>query len=294
MAILEWGTYNGKNKLFIAELIGMRLTEIPPYDFSRKQIDNKYFEEYKELSKPFSVVTAHAPYYSTTSENLESLEKTRKALVQAAQRAELANAQYFNLHLGGKLSNTDKSIQQCVETLNQILDATENITLSLETTYSDRYLGSLDEIEQIMKDLGSDRVIVSLQLENDWFRENQLYKLGNLHKADMETTTEFWVSLLNRALKMNKERVLSLRFAQIVGLKIRGLVLKKRVPLGKGYPNLDVLAQGIAEVIVNKIYRPKLDTQVQLIYTGRPETKYKDTTLLYSKVAEKIAMFLEK
>ncbi len=293
MALFDWGTYNGKWKLHIAELLGMRLTEIPPYDFTRRRYIDEYFKEYGELAKAFSTITAHSPYYSTVSDNAENLERARKGLIAAAKKAEMAGAEVFNLHLGGKLEDLDKTIEMATETIKMILDNTEKIKISLETTYSKYLLGSIDEIKSIMEALNSNRVIISLQLENDWMREMNVYRTGLFHKASEETDESFWKNLLKKALNLCPD-YLSLRFSQITGIKLRGIVVKKRVPLGMGYPKLEPLAKALAEFIVKEVYDEDLPTKIHLIYTGIPDTKYRDCVQLYSKVARELVPLIER
>jgi hypothetical protein len=292
MALFDWGTYNGKWKLHIAELLGMRLTEIPPYDFTRRKFAEEYFKEYGELAKTFSTITAHSPYYSTVSEDKAKLERARKGLISAAKKAEIAGAEVFNLHLGGKLDDLDKTIEIASETVKMILDNTERIKVSLETTYSKYLLGSIDEIKAIMETLNSNRVIISLQLENDWMREMGVYRTGLFHRASEETNEDFWTNLLKKALNLCPD-YLSLRFSQITGIKLKGIVAKKRVPLGMGYPKLDTLAKALARFIVKEIYEEDLPTKIHLIYTGIPETKYRDCLQLYSAVARELVPLIE-
>ncbi len=293
MALFDWGTYNGKWKLHIAELLGMRLTEIPPYDFTRRRYVEEYFREYGELAKVFNTITAHSPYYSTVSEDEETLERARKGLIAAAKKAEMAGAEVFNLHLGGKLDDIDKTVEMSAETIKMILDNTEKIRISLETTYSRYLLGSIDEIKAIMETLNSNRVIISLQLENDWMREKNVYRTGLFHKASEETDEAFWMKLLKKALDLCPD-YLSLRFSQITGVKLRGIVVKKRVPLGMGYPKLETLTSALAKFIVREIYDEDLPTKIHLIYTGIPDTKYRDSVQLYSSVARELVPLIER
>ena len=292
MALFDWGTYNGKSKLHVAELLGMRLTEIPPYDFMRRKFGEEYFREYAELSKAFFTVTAHAPYYSTVSEDRRILEGARRGLISSAKKAEIANAEIFNVHLGGKLDDLDKTVEIASETVREILRNTERIKVSLETTYSKYLLGSLEEVRAIIESLNSDRVIVSLQLENDWMREKNVYRTGLFSIADRETDEKFWFGILKEALDICPD-YLSLRFSQITGVKLRGMVVKKRVPLGMGYPNAEVLVKALAKFIVKEIHEENLPTEIHLIYTGLPENKYVDCVKLYSMLSNELVPYLQ-
>ena len=287
MALFDWGTYNGKGMLQTAELIGMRLTEIPPYDFTRRRYSEEYFKEYRGLTGVFSTVTAHSPYYSTVSDDVYALERARRGLIAAAKKAEIAGAEIFNLHLGGKLDDLDKTLEVASETIKMILDNTEIIKISLETTYSRNLLGSIEEIKAIIEYLNSDRVIISLQLENDWMREKNVYKTGLFHRTSEETGVDFWMKILKTALNICPD-YLSLRFSQITGIKIRGMVVKKRVPLGMGYPDHKTLTKAVAEFIVKEIYDEDLPTKIHFIYTGIPETKYKDCLQLYYEITKEL------
>jgi len=292
MALFDWGTYNGKQKLHVSELLGMRLTEIPPYNFTRRRYVEEYFKEYGELAKAFNTITAHSPYYTTVSENEKSLERARKGLITAAKRAEIANAEVFNLHLGGKLDDMDKTIEIAAETIKAILDNTKKIKLSLETTYSRYLLGSIEEIRAIIETLNSDRVIISLQLENDWMREKEVYRTGLFHIASEETDETFWMNLLKNSLSICSD-YLSLRFSQVTGIKLRKIVVKKRVPLGMGYPKLETLVRSISKFIVKEVYEKELPTKIHLIYTGIPDTKYRDCLQLYSSIAKELVPLIE-
>ena len=149
-----------------------------------------------------------------------------------------------------------------------------------------------DEIKAIMVTLNSERVIISLQLENDWMREKEVYRTGLFSIADKETDEAFWYKILKKALNMCPD-YLSLRFAQVTGVKLRGMVVKKRVPLGMGYPNVDVLTKTLAKFIIKEIHEEDLSTEIHLIYTGLPENKYVDCVKLYSMLANELVPYLQ-
>lgn len=86
---------------------------------------------------------------------------------------------------------------------------------------------------------------------------------------------------------------LSLRFSQITGVKLRGMVVKKRVPLGMGYPNAEVLVKALAKFIVKEIHEENLPTEIHLIYTGLPENKYVDCVKLYSMLSNELVPYLQ-
>ncbi len=292
MVLFDWGTYNALTTLKKSELIGMKLTEIPPYDFSRKNRDLEYFKEYHaKVKKAFTTVTAHAPYYSLIPRDLYEIDKLKKIMLDIATKAELAGAEILNLHIGGKLDDKTREIEIVSDIIKYLLSNTKKIKFSLETTYTERLLGSIDDIRAIIENVGSDRVLISLQLENDWMREKKVYLTGKFHKADQEVDEHFWYKLLDSAKEMGSG-YLSLRFSQITGVKLRGIVVKKRVPLGMGYPKLEYLARAIAKYIVKELYEKGEDIRAHIIYTGPSQTKYKDTIKLYSIIAQELSSFL--
>ncbi len=68
--------------------------------------------------------------------------------------------------------------------------------------------------------------------------------------------------------------------------------MKKRVPLGKGYPNLTPLAQALAEFMVKEVREKELPLRMHLIYTGTPETKYEDTITLYAEIMKQVVQHI--
>ena len=288
-AILEWGTYNGMSTLRKAFLLGMRLTEIPPGEFMKRR-DENYFDSYREAASGFSTVMAHGPYYAITGKSMENYDKSVSAHKRAAQMAERAGASVYNLHLGGAGEDRETSIQLAAKAVQEILDATKNITITLETTYSPKFLGSPEDIRAILEILNSDRVGISFQLENDFIRENEIFRSGDFHEADTRTDEKFWIDLLKRNKDLFTNHI-SLRFSQVTGLYLRKRIfVKKRTPLGMGYPSLDTLSRALADYIVNHVEYES--TPVHLIYTGPPETKYRDAIKFYYYVAREVAEHL--
>ena len=64
--------------------------------------------------------------------------------------------------------------------------------------------------------------------------------------------------------------------------------MKKRVPLGMGYPDYETLTKAVAEFIIKEIYDEDLPTKIHFIYTGIPETKYKDCLQLYYEITKEL------
>ena len=83
-----------------------------------------------------------------------------------------------------------------------------------------------------------------------------------------------------------------LRFSQVVGFALGRRMLKKRVPLGKGYPDLAPLARALARFMVKEVREKELPLRMNLIYTGIPETKYRDTVALYAEVMKEAVQYL--
>ena len=288
-AILEWGTYNGLSTLKKSFLLGVRLTEIPPGDFMKRREEN-YFDSYRETASEFSVITAHGPYYALSGKDLDTLEKSRRAHVRAIQMAEKAGASVYNIHLGGVGDDKDTAIHMAAKAVKEMLDATKNIIITLETTYSPKFLGSPEDIRTIIEIVGNERVGISFQLENDFIRETEVYTNAKFHEADSKIDEKFWINLLRKHKDLFAGHV-SLRFSQVTGLYLKKRIfVKKRTPLGMGYPSLDVLSRALAEYIVK--YVEYESTPVHLIYTGPPETKYRDAIKFYYHVAREVAEHL--
>ena len=293
MILFDWGTYNALSTLVKAATLGMKLTEIPPYDFARRGRRQDYFQQYRELaSKAFTTVTAHAPYYNVVSTVREVYERSRKALVAAAKMAREAGAEVFNLHLGWRAWMDSRDLEQASETVKAILAEVPDIVVTLETMYTRRMLGTFDDIRAIMEMVGSDRVQVSVQLENVFMLETGAAEHGDFESANAKADEGFWRSVLDRTVKLST-RFLSLRFSQVVGFALGRRVLKKRVPLGKGYPDLEPLARALADFMVHEVHEKGLELRMHLIYTGPPETKYRDTIMLYAKVMSEVVPHLK-
>jgi len=97
----------------------------------------------------------------------------------------LAGADVFNLHLGWKLYGGNRDIELASEVIKRLIEAApENMYISLETTYIRRQLGSFEEIRSIIETVGSDRVVVSVQLENVFMYETRLDEHGNFELAN--------------------------------------------------------------------------------------------------------------
>ncbi len=291
--LFDWGTYNALSTLVKASTLGMKLTEIPPYDFARKSRGPDYFQQYREIaSKAFTTITAHAPYYNVVSTVPEIHEKSRKALVAAAKKARMAGAEVFNLHLGWRAWMDDRDIEQAADVVKAILREVPDIVVTLEVMYTRRMLGTFEDIRAIMEAVGSDRVQVSTQLENAWMLLTGASEHGNFEAANLEATEEFWAKVLSETLKLSTH-FLSLRFSQVVGFALGRRILKKRVPLGKGYPDLGPLARALARFMVREVRDKHLELRIHLIYTGPSETKYRDTIMLYATVMSEVVPYLK-
>lgn len=283
--IMDWGTYNALPSLTKARLLGIRLTEIPPGDFMRKNREEDYFIKYAQDAKPaFTTVTAHGPYYDLRDK--EGL----KAHVTAIKRAEKAGAEVYNIHMGRVKEDREKDLDGVVEGVKKLLDESNDIIITLETAYSPRSLGSIEDIRAVVDAVGSERVGISLQLENDFIREFRVYESGDFHGADKNATEHFWTDLL-KGVKDLFSGYVSLRFSQVTGIKRKTLFLKKRTPLGMGYPSIGPLAKALARFIAD-VFNEGLGKEIHIIYTGPPETKYKDTLLLYYHITKEIADYI--
>ncbi|NJE07278.1 hypothetical protein E3E31_01745 [Thermococcus sp. M39] len=108
MILFDWGTYNAISNLFKAATLGMRLTEIPPAAFNRKEED--YFRDYAYIAKEaFTTITAHAPSYGLINRLPKMQEKVVSSLKHDIQMASLAQAEVFNIYIGRKVYNDERS-----------------------------------------------------------------------------------------------------------------------------------------------------------------------------------------
>ncbi len=292
MILFDWGTYNGLTKLPTASTLGMKLTEIPPYDLSRRKPED-YFENYGKVAREaFTTITAHAPYYNVVSTSRAVQETTTRAFLVALQRAKLAGAQIFNLHLGWRAYMDHRDLEEAGQVLRRLAEeAGSDTVISVEVPYTSRMLGLWDEIRELRQMVGEDRLIVSVQLENAWLLETGASETGDFEGANSRATVDFWKDLLRRAMELSSG-YLSLRFSQVIGFAIGRRILKKRVPLGKGYPDLEPLAQALAEFMVKEVREKQVPLRMHLIYTGPPETKYRDTITLYAEVMKQAVKHL--
>jgi len=293
MILFDWGTYNGLGKLRIAATLGLKLTEIPPRDLAYKRRDESYFKQYGEFArKAFTTITAHAPYYNVVSTDRETMERSWRGLIAGAKKAVLAGAEIYNLHLGWRAYLDHRDIDYTVDFLKKLTSEVPQVKVSIEVPYTRRMLGDWEEIRHIREAVGEDKIIASVQLENAWLYETGAGDTGLLEQANAKATVDFWRGILEKTLALSKD-YFSLRFSQIIAFAFGGRrILKKRVPLGKGYPDLDPLARAIAEFLVRRIRSPGLPLKAHIIYTGPPETKYRDTITLYAAIMREAVVHL--
>ena len=284
MILFDWGTYNGLTKLHIAAALGMKLTEIPPYDLSRRSRGEEYFRAYREYAeKAFTTITAHAPYYNVVSTSPYVQQRSLKGLLAAVERARMAGAMIFNLHLGWRAFMDERDLEKAADVLKKLAEKAGDMIISVEVPYTRRMLGTWEEIKALREMVGEDKLIVSVQLENAWMLETGAGDTGLFEEANKLATEEFWMNILRKMLALSKG-FLSLRFSQVIGIALGRRVLKKRVPLGKGYPDLQPLARALAKFLAREIRDKDLPLRAHLIYTGPPETKYRDTVALYAEI----------
>ena len=293
MILFDWGTYNGLTKLPAAASLGMKLTEIPPRELTRRRYGDEYFDSYREFAtKAFTTITAHAPYYNVVSVDREVMEKSWRGLIDAARKAKRAGAQIYNLHLGWRAFLDHRDLEYAAEFLKKLLgEVGDQMVVSVEVPYTRRMLGDWEEIRALREMTDPERVIVSVQLENAWLYETGAGDTGRFEDANRLATEEFWGQLLQKTLKLSSGYI-SLRFSQVIGFAFGRRILKKRVPLGKGYPDLEPLSRALARFIVKEVREKDLPMSMHIIYTGPPETKYRDTIMLYASIMIEAAAHL--
>ena len=292
MILFDWGTYNALSKLPLAAALGMKLTEVPPYDFSRRARDESYFQEYaRQAREAFTTITAHAPYYNVVSTDKDTMERSWKALLAAARKAKLAGAEVFNLHLGWRAFMDQRDLDYAAEFLKRLAEEASPMLVSVEVAYTRRMLGTWEEVRALREAVGEDKLIVSVQLENAWMLETGASETGDFESANAKATKEFWLNMLERTLSLS-HKFLSLRFSQVIGFAFGSRIVKKRVPLGKGYPDLKPLAEALAEFMARRVRGRGLGLRMHVIYTGPPATKYRDTIELYAAIMKEAVAHL--
>ncbi len=290
--LFDWGTYNALSKLPVAATLGMKLTEVPPYDFSRRGRGEEYFREYaSQARRAFTTVTAHAPYYNVVSADRDTMERSWRALLAAARKAKLAGAEVFNLHLGWRAYGDQRDLDLAAEFLAKLVSEAEPMYVSVEVPYTRRMLGTWEDVRALREAVGSERLIVSVQLENAWMLETGASETGDFEAANARATREFWLDLLSRTLQLSSG-FLSLRFSQVIGFAFGSRIVKKRVPLGKGYPDLAPLAEALADFMVSRVRGRGLQLRMHVIYTGPPATKYRDSIDLYAAIMKEAVRHL--
>jgi sugar phosphate isomerase/epimerase len=275
MILFEWGTYNAKSTLEYASLIGTRITEVPPAILT-KRLSQKYYEEYKNLAtKNFSLIIGHGPYYNILSKG------GLNAHLSAVKKAKMCGCVIYNFHPGLR---TKDSLNDHLEVLKKLNSVCPEMVFSIEPATDAGEFGTIKELEELIKAANEENInlIPSLQLENVYINELKIYETGDFE--ELEVDKSWWLKVLNKFDKLSKDLV-QLRFSQVVGLKYGDEFYKKRVPLGKGYPDLKPLVEALSEYMV-KNAKKKHTKRIIFIYTGLPEYKYKDLIDLYSMITK--------
>lgn len=123
--LFDWGTYNALNTLPKAAMLGMRLTEIPPWDFSRRMRGREYFGSYSDFAgKAFTTITAHAPYYNLVSDSPEIASRIIKIIGSAVKRASMACAEVFNSHIGWRICMDQLDLDTVADVVKKLLENT--------------------------------------------------------------------------------------------------------------------------------------------------------------------------
>ena len=291
--LFDWGTYNAASTLEKAALLGMKLTELPPHELTRRYYTDDYFQGYARVAREaFTTITAHGPYYNLVAKRPETQARVVKAFREAARRAVLAGAEIFNIHLGWRIYGDDRDIDAAAEVVKAILEVLpRNVYLSLEVTYTAYQLGTFEDIRAIMEKVGDPRLTISNQLENSFILLNRVYETGDFVGADRATDKAFWLRVLEETERLSRG-YFSLRFSQVTGVYFGGRLLKKRTPLGSGYPRLEPLAEALAEYLVRLQRRRPGELKAHIIYTGPWQTKFSDSIRLYYEVAARASEYL--
>ncbi|WP_456418632.1 hypothetical protein [Methanocaldococcus infernus] len=278
MILFEWGTYNALSTLKQAAMLGTRITEIPPAVLSRR-LSLGYYESYKNIGREnFTSILAHGPYYSLSS------ERGVKAHLSAIEKATLCGAELYNYHLGKRVGD---DINYQLEILRKFSEVNKDIIYSPEPATNIGEFGTLDEIIELTKAAKEEDIMVvpSLQLENIFLNELNVYETDDLDEAAEKATVDWWLSIFKKVDKVS-DYLMHFRFAQVVGLKYGSKFYKKRMPLGKGYPPIEPLAEALSIYLVNNATKGGFK-KVFFVYTGLPEVKYKDLIDLYAIIMKR-------
>jgi deoxyribonuclease-4 len=117
----------------------------------------KMAEECGEVAKQFNVkLSVHAPYYiNLISENKETVEASKKRILDSMERASLMDAYITVVHAGyyGKLTKKEaleKMIEQAKNLVNEAKSSGwDNTSLGLETSGRIRSFGTVEEIVKL-------------------------------------------------------------------------------------------------------------------------------------------------
>jgi hypothetical protein len=237
--------------------------------------------------------------YEETQENVavtensvnEEREKALEAHLKAISNALVAGAQVYAYHLGEYLcDDREKDIELHALALEHVCRLYPTIIFAPETSYTPHEIGSIEEIEQMIKHVkskGLTNLAISAQLENIWMRETLVAEgKVDVEEADKKTTYDFWIDILEKIYELS-EGFLILKFSQCIPFKKGERIFKKRAPLGQGYPNIEVLAEALSDFFITNYKRGKLYSL--FIYTGLPEVKYRDCVTLYYEIMKRIA-----
>ncbi|MCQ6253422.1 apurinic/apyrimidinic endonuclease family protein [Methanocaldococcus sp.] len=278
MILFEWGTYNALSTLKQAALLGTRITEVPPAILSRR-LPRGYYENYKNLGKEyFTVILAHGPYYNLAS------EKGLKGHLSAIEKATLCGAEIYNYHLGKRI---DDALNYHLEVLKKFNEVNSDMIYSPEPATNIGEFGTLDEIEELIKMAKEEdiKIIPSLQLENIFLNELNVYETDDLDEASEKADVKWWLKIFKRMDKIS-DYIMHFRFSQVIGLRYGKRFYKKRVPLGKGYPPIEPLTEALSIYLVDNATKGGFK-KVLFVYTGLPEVKYRDLIDLYAMIMKK-------
>ena len=165
--------------------------------------------------------------------------------------------------------------------------------IAYKNAYADRERGTLEEIEKLIR-LKPEKSTIALQLENAFLLDHLVYEDLDIHRADLEATEDYRYKLLERARNLPGEnKYLVLRFSQVTVFYKGRLMLKKRVPLGRGYPSLDPMLNAIARFMVDK-RRAREARRIVFEYTGPSESKYRDAITLFASLMYRVSDLIER
>lgn len=158
------------NAIINAHDIGCNCVQIfagSPRSWARSLYKEDQIKKFKEVSTQYSITPLyiHSLYLiNLASENKENLKKSIDSLIMDLKNGDLLDSAGVVVHTGSHLGmGFDTIKEELVKTIKHILSETKNTPLLLENTSGQKgKIGTLEELEYLLKHIDSDRLGVCL------------------------------------------------------------------------------------------------------------------------------------